>query len=172
MLKCLVWKWLKCIIDRSNWFVYCLWFGTQDFYPFFNSNYPKKKKYCLNLCHDLGTWLSVNVLIVDRLTESSCCLRTENFRALLSPVSKIHLKITLKKTTQVKPNFKPCNGRHTLTFQILMNVHLTLVLKEGPVLMVLMHLSVYVHNSGLEQRVSLVSNYLLKFWRPAEIIPK
>lgn len=37
---------------------------------------------------------------------------------------------------------------------ILMNAHLTLVLKEGPVLTVLMHLSVYVHNSGLEQHVS------------------
>lgn len=37
---------------------------------------------------------------------------------------------------------------------ILMNAHLTLVLKEGPVLMVLMHLSVYVHNSGLERRVN------------------
>lgn len=35
------------------------------------------------------------------------------------------------------------------------------MLVEGPVLIVLMALSVYVHNSGLEQPASLVSNCFL-----------
>lgn len=39
---------------------------------------------------------------------------------------------------------------------ILTNAHLTLVLKEGPVLIILTHLSVYVHSSGLEQHVNLM----------------
>lgn len=39
---------------------------------------------------------------------------------------------------------------------ILMSVHQTPVLKEGPALMVSMHLSVFVHSSGLEPLASLI----------------
>lgn len=58
----------------------------------------------------------------------------------------------------VKPSFRLYDGSPPLPLQILTSVHQTPVLKEGPALMVSMHLSVFVHSSGLEPLASLVRN--------------